>query len=116
ARAGLRSKNMEVTRRSRTKSLARLTPLPVRMSRHRQMVGRDRISKYWVTLAYGGWVATALHSDSRGGWRDGDEGVVYFFRSWSRCRCSLRAHQGKKSGAAHRRITRPLGDGAWGTV
>ena len=30
------------------------------------MAGRDRISKYWVTLAYGGWAATALHSDARG--------------------------------------------------
>src|SRR5882724_8974444 len=42
-----------------------LTPLPVRMLRHRQMPGRDRTFKCWVSLAYGSWVATALHSDSR---------------------------------------------------
>ena len=30
------------------------------------MAGRDRTFKCWVTLAYGSWVATALHSDSRG--------------------------------------------------
>src|SRR5882762_97953 len=41
-----------------------LAPLPVRMSRHRQMAGRDRTFKCWVNLAYGGWVATASHSDS----------------------------------------------------
>src|ERR1700722_11732611 len=35
------------------------------MSRRRQMVGRDRTFKCWVSLAYGGWVATASHSDSR---------------------------------------------------
>ena len=29
------------------------------------MEGRDRTFKCWVSLAYGGWVATALHSDSR---------------------------------------------------
>jgi XapX domain-containing protein len=33
------------------------------MARHRQMAGRDRTSKCWVNLAYGGWVATALRSD-----------------------------------------------------
>ena len=30
------------------------------------MAGRDRTFKCWATLAYGGWVATALRSDSRG--------------------------------------------------
>src|SRR5713226_5023743 len=35
------------------------------MLRHRQMAGRDHTFKCWVSLAYGGWVATALHSDSR---------------------------------------------------
>src|ERR1700693_4811847 len=34
------------------------------MLRHRQMAGRDHTFKCWVSLAYGGWVATALHSDS----------------------------------------------------
>jgi len=29
------------------------------------MVGRDRTFKCWVSLAYGGWVAIALRSDSR---------------------------------------------------
>ena len=29
------------------------------------MAGRDRTFKCWVNLAYGGWVATALHSDLR---------------------------------------------------
>jgi XapX domain-containing protein len=29
------------------------------------MAGRDHTFKCWVSLAYGGWVATALHSDSR---------------------------------------------------
>src|SRR5882724_2070189 len=42
-----------------------LTPLPVRMLRHRQMPGRDRTFKCWVISAFGGWVATVLHSDSR---------------------------------------------------
>ena len=30
------------------------------------MAGRDRTFRCWVSLAYGGWVATALRSDSRG--------------------------------------------------
>jgi XapX domain-containing protein len=29
------------------------------------MAGRDHTFKCWVSLAYGGWVATALRSDSR---------------------------------------------------
>jgi XapX domain-containing protein len=29
------------------------------------MAGRDRTFERWVNLAYGSWVATALHSDSR---------------------------------------------------
>src|ERR1700693_2149951 len=52
-------------RRRRTKPSVHLTPLPVRMLRRRQMAGRDHTFKCWVSLAYGGWVATALHSDSR---------------------------------------------------
>src|SRR3984885_2388871 len=56
---------MEVTRRLWTTLLVYLTPLPVRMLRRRQMAGRDHTFKCWVNLAYGGWVATALHSDSR---------------------------------------------------
>src|SRR6266852_9950170 len=35
------------------------------MLRRRQMAGRDHSFKCWVSLAYGGWVATALRSDSR---------------------------------------------------
>src|ERR1700720_1761083 len=35
------------------------------MLRHRQMAERDHTFKCWVSLAYGGWVATALRSDSR---------------------------------------------------
>src|SRR5260370_21432072 len=56
---------MEVTRMPWTTLLAHLTPLPVRMLRRRQMAGRDHTFKCWVSLAYGGWVATALRSDSR---------------------------------------------------
>src|SRR6266704_6379477 len=56
---------MEVTRKPRTTLLMYLTPLPVRMLRRRQMAGRDHTFKCWVSLAYGGWVATALRSDSR---------------------------------------------------
>src|SRR5882757_6495342 len=55
---------MEVTRRPRTTLLVYRTRLPVRMSRHRQMAERDRTFKCWVNLVYGGWVATALRSDS----------------------------------------------------
>ena len=50
---------------SRIKWSARLIPLLVRMLRHRQMAGRDHTFKCWVSLAYGGWVATALRFDSR---------------------------------------------------
>src|SRR5260370_12502260 len=35
------------------------------MLRHRQVAGRDHTFKCWESLAYGGWVATALRSDSR---------------------------------------------------
>src|ERR1700736_5138835 len=56
---------MEVTRRLWTTLLVYLSPLPVRMLRRRQMAGRDRTFKCWASSAYGGWVATALHSDSR---------------------------------------------------
>jgi XapX domain-containing protein len=55
---------MEDTRRRSTTHLAHLTPLRVRMLPRRQMAGRDHTFKCWVSLAYGGWVATALHSDS----------------------------------------------------
>src|SRR5258705_13553826 len=51
-------------RRSAT-LLLHLTPLPVRMLRRRQMAVRDRTFRCWVSLAYGGSVATALRSDSR---------------------------------------------------
>src|SRR5258706_12546478 len=35
------------------------------MLRHRQMAGGNRTFKCWVNLAFGGWVATVSHSDSR---------------------------------------------------
>src|SRR5882757_10271955 len=35
------------------------------MLKRRHMAGRDRTFKCWVSLAYGGSVATALRSDSR---------------------------------------------------
>src|SRR6202049_1821084 len=35
------------------------------MLKRRQKAGHNRTFKCWVSLAYGGWVATALHSDSR---------------------------------------------------
>src|SRR5271155_825777 len=50
---------------SRIKVLARLIPLRVRMLRLRQIAGRDNTFKCWGSLAYGGWGATVLHSDSR---------------------------------------------------
>src|SRR6266702_7973306 len=50
------------------------------------------------------------------GWRDRNEGVVLIFRRWSRSRCPLRTYPGEESGTAHRRLTRPLGNGAWRTV
>src|SRR6266581_353910 len=56
---------MEDTRRAWTTLVAHLTPLRVRMLRHRKMAGRDRTFKCWVTLAYGSWVAIALLSDLR---------------------------------------------------
>src|ERR1700720_2969052 len=86
------------------------------MLRHRQMAGRDHTFKCWVSLAYGGWVATALRSDSRVAKRDRNEGTVFIFHRWYRSRCSLRTHPGKESGTADRRFTRPLGDGAWRAV
>jgi len=45
--------------------LVYLTPLPVSMSRHRQMARMRSHLQCWANLAYGGWVGTALRSDSR---------------------------------------------------
>ena len=47
------------------KLLARPTPLPVRILRLPELAGLTRTSKCWVISAFGGWVATVLHSDSR---------------------------------------------------
>src|SRR6202162_756967 len=56
---------MAVTQRESARLLARPTPLPVRILRPPQLAGQNRTSKCWVTSAFGGWVATVLHSDSR---------------------------------------------------
>src|SRR6267142_4082870 len=47
---------------------------------------------------------------------DRNEDTVFVFHRWSRSWCPLRTHPGKESGTADRRITRPLGDGAWRAV
>src|ERR1700742_970168 len=57
APAGLLSKIMEVTPKRWDKLLARLTPLPVHMLRHRHMAGRNRTFKCWVSLGCGIWDA-----------------------------------------------------------
>src|SRR6266853_6668431 len=58
---------MVVMQRGSTRSLARPTPLPVRISRTPHLAGKNRTCKCWATSAFGGWVATALHSN----WSDG---------------------------------------------
>src|SRR6266568_7291373 len=49
-------------RRTSPKLLGSRTVLPLPI-----LARRDRTSKCWATLAFGDWVATALHSDSRDG-------------------------------------------------
>src|SRR6266481_4670716 len=56
--------------------LARPTPLPVRILRPRRLAPQNRTCKCWATSAFGGWVATALHSNS--GSRGGMEMKVLF--------------------------------------
>src|SRR6266704_6251109 len=41
------------------------TLLPVRTSGTPHLAGHNRTCKCWVTSAFGAWVATVLHSDSR---------------------------------------------------
>src|SRR6266700_6656582 len=57
--------NMVAMQVGSARLLARPTPLPVRISRTPQLAGRNRTCKCWTTSAFGGWVATVLHSDSR---------------------------------------------------
>src|SRR5580693_4583613 len=47
--------------------LAPRTALPLPILRQQIMAWRNRTCKFWVTSAFGGWVATVLHSDSRDG-------------------------------------------------
>src|ERR1700758_5123717 len=54
-------------RRGSPRSLARPTPLPVRMLRPPHLAQQNRTCKCWATSAFGGWVATALHSNSGDG-------------------------------------------------
>src|SRR6266446_2912097 len=60
---------MVVTQRESTRLLARPTPLPVPTLRLPHVTRRNRTCKCSATSAFGGWVATVLHSDSsdRGG-------------------------------------------------
>src|SRR5256886_11431892 len=58
---------MVAMQRESTRLLARPTPLPVRILRPPQLAGQNRTSKCWAISAFGGWVATALHSNSADG-------------------------------------------------
>src|SRR5258705_359500 len=58
---------MVAMQRESTRLLARPTPLPVRILRPPQLAGQNRTCKCWATSAFGGWVATALHSNSSDG-------------------------------------------------
>src|SRR6266699_1721791 len=58
---------MEVTQRISPNLLASRTPLPVRILRPPQLAGQNRTCRCWATSAFGGWVATALHSNSGDG-------------------------------------------------
>src|SRR5216683_2039386 len=61
---------MAVTQRISPNLLASRTPLPVRILRTPQLAAQSRACKCWATSAFGGWVATAWHSNS------GDGGVM----------------------------------------
>src|ERR1700692_5153831 len=62
---------MAVTRRRRARQLARPPPLPARISRLPHVGKQNPTCKCLATWAFGGWVATALHSNSGdGGGRD----------------------------------------------
>src|SRR5260221_8912167 len=56
---------MEVTRKARSRRLARHIPLPVHMARTRPMAGGVLISRCWATLGCGASVATVLRSETR---------------------------------------------------
>src|SRR5713101_8336948 len=58
---------MVVTQGGSARLLARSTPLPVLILRPPHLAGRNRTCKCWATSACGGWVATALHSNSGDG-------------------------------------------------
>src|SRR5580704_1711706 len=58
---------MVVMQRENARLLARPTPLPVRISRPPHLAGQNRTYECSVTSAFGGWVATALHSNSGDG-------------------------------------------------
>src|SRR6266704_1613497 len=58
---------MEVMQRISLNLLASRTPLPVRISRTPHPAGQNRICRCWATSAFGGWVTTALHSNSGDG-------------------------------------------------
>src|ERR1700741_3937580 len=66
-------------RRGSPRSLARPTPLPVRMLRPPHLEQQNRTCKCWATSAFGGWVATALHSNSGDG---GGMGMKVLFFSF----------------------------------
>src|SRR5450432_3541046 len=104
---------MVATQRGSARLLERPTPLPVRILRLQQLAGQNPTCRCLATSAFGGWVATALHSDSRVGWRDRNEGVVLIFCSWPWGGCSLRDHPSQESSAADCSVARPVRDGAW---
>src|SRR5580704_9591078 len=58
---------MAVMQRGSQRQLAHPTSLPARMLRLRRIAGHNRTCKCSATLAFGDWVATALHSDSGDG-------------------------------------------------
>src|ERR1700722_15797504 len=56
---------MVATQGGNAKLLARPTPRPARILRPPHLAGQNRISRCWAILAFGVWVATALHSNAR---------------------------------------------------
>src|ERR1700757_814173 len=56
---------MVVTQRGGSRKVARPTSLPVRIPRTPHLAGQNRTCKCLATSAFGGWVATVLHFDSR---------------------------------------------------
>src|SRR6202158_1893005 len=58
---------MAAIQRGSERVLARPPPLPAHMSRPPHLDRKNRTSKCWAISAFGGWVATALHSNSGDG-------------------------------------------------